>query len=111
MAFKRESRILLGVLGFFLFQASAGFGEEEWKESPFLSDRNNPKLSGGRSDPSGEKEILLQGILWDPGAPTAILNNRVMGVGDRLGRWEVQEIRKDRVILSDGSSTREISPL
>lgn len=55
-------------------------------------------------------EILLQGILWDPAAPTAILNNRCVARGDRVGRWEVEEIRRDQVVLSDGSETRVLRP-
>ena len=86
--------------------AAAPAGEPGWKGSPFLIDRGGSPKPGARIPGNGEEQILLQGILWDPGAPTAILNNRVMGVGDRIGRWQVSEIRKDQVILTDGLSTR-----
>lgn len=78
-----------------------------WKESPFLTDRAGPSPARAFVESKNE-EVVLQGILWDPRAPTVILNNCVMGVGDRTGRWEVREIRKDQVILSDGVSTRTL---
>ena len=114
MGLDRKSLITLAVVGLLLTpalerKASAGPGEEGWKESPFLAERGGLKAAGVAGTASSEEEISLQGILWDPGAPTAILSNRVVSVGDRLGVWQVMEIRKDRVILSDGSSTREIS--
>ncbi len=89
--------------------AAVPAGQPGWKGSPFLVDRGGLK-PGTQTDGTGEAEIFLQGILWDPGAPTAILNNRVMGVGDRIGRWEVKEIQKDQVVVSDGASTRSLRP-
>ena len=82
--------------------------QKEWKESPFLAERGGPK-SAVTGESAGLEGFTLKGILWDPQAPTAILNDRVVGVGERVGNWKVMEIRKDRVILSDGLTTREIS--
>ena len=106
----RAVRILAGCLGFVL---SAGgscapvFGEPEWGENPFIADRDRQAPAAAPKAPEEEK-ILLQGILWDPLAPTAIVSNRVVARGDRVGRWEVREIQKDRVVLSDGSETRTL---
>ncbi len=86
---------------------AAVFADEEWGESPFLIDRNAPRSTEIPPN-SAEQEIRLQGILWDPQAPTAIVNNRVVGQGDSLGRWEVVEIQKTQVVLSDGSTTRTL---
>jgi hypothetical protein len=83
------------------------FADEEWRDSPFLVERNAPRFVE-IPDNSAEQEIQLQGILWDPQAPTAILNNRVVSPGDSLGRWEVVEIQKTQVVLSDGSTTRTL---
>ena len=85
--------------------AAPVFGEPEWGENPFLSERNSPKPDEA-AEGSPEEVILLQGVLWDPKAPTAIINNRVISKGDPVGRWEVEEIQKDQVVLSDGSETR-----
>jgi len=82
---------------------------KNWGESPFLAERGGPKptVTGGTTS-SGEESLVLKGILWDLKSPSAIVNGHVVSAGERLGRWHVVEIRKDRVILSDGSSTREI---
>lgn len=81
-----------------------------WGESPFLSGRNASSGDGGTvGSPSGERRYELNGILWDPQRPSAIINNQVVSVGDRLRGWQVMEIRKDRVVLSDGATTRELT--
>ena len=110
----RLNRILCGILGmlagFSLFEARAAgdSGPEGWRESPFLTDRSGQKRSG-ETVVTGEGSMTLRGILWDPHAPTAIVNDRVLAVGDRFERWQVMEIRKDKIVLSDGASTRELS--
>lgn len=88
-------------------RAAPASAEGEWGENPFLIERNTPRAPELPENP-GKQEVQLQGILWDPEAPTAIINNRVVAVGDQVDRWEVMEIRKDRVFLSDGTSTREL---
>ena len=106
----RPSRLLLSALCVLFAvggNAAVVFAEEGWGESPFLIERNAPQSPDLPGQPR-EQEVRLQGILWDPEAPTAIVNNRVVAVGDQVDRWEVMEIRKDRVFLSDGTSTREL---
>ena len=84
-------------------------GQEGWKGSPFLAERGVRKPTETGETASGQESFVLKGILWDPKSPSAIVNDRVVSPGERLGRWHVVEIQKDKVILSDGSSTREIS--
>ena len=79
---------------------------ESWAESPFLTDRSQRPV-GGVSE-AAPSELILNGILWDPNAPSAIVNNRVVNIGDQLGPWRVAEIQKDRVILSDGTDTKTL---
>ena len=88
-------------------RAAPAAADEDWGESPFLIERNAPRSSELPAQPA-EQEVRLQGILWDPQAPTAIVNNRVVGRGDSVGRWEVLEIQKTQVVLSDGSTTRTL---
>ena len=79
-----------------------------WGDSPFLAERGGPKtVVTGETGP-GEELFVLQGILWDPKSPSAILNDHVVSAGEHLGRWQVLEVHKDRVVISDGSNTREI---
>lgn len=102
---KLRTGCLLVLLGF-LFPAGAHGEEAVWKESPFLAERGSkPDSKPG----PGRGTLQVQGILWDPEAPTAIVDGRVIGVGDSVGSWKVAEIRKDNLLLaSPDGQTREI---
>lgn len=52
--------------------------------------------------------IVLNGILWDENKPTAIINNEIVQVGQSVNGKVIVGIRKDRVILSDGSKEFEL---
>lgn len=79
---------------------------EQWGDSPFLTDRGSKKGSEAAAAGSPGGSYILNGILWDPKTPSAIINNRLVSRGDHLAEWEVTEIQKDHVILSDGSETK-----
>ncbi len=85
--------------------SAAGPSSGEWKENPFLADREPDRPPPTADNPEG---MVLSGILWDPESPTAVVENQVVGPGESVGPWRVVEIQKDRVILSDGSSTRTL---
>jgi len=55
---------------------------------------------------SASKETLtpvLYGILWDPGGQSiALINDGEAKVGDTIAGYQVKEIRKDAVVLSNG---------
>ncbi len=55
-----------------------------------------------------QKDLRLVGILWSKEKPTAIINNKIVGVGSSVGGNTVVEIKEDRVILSDGMHTFEL---
>lgn len=68
--------------------------------------------SWGR-DPFQEADISLsqlglQGIMWDIENPKAIISNRIVEVGDSVGDNTIIEIKRDRVVLTDGVSTFEL---
>ncbi len=84
-------------------QSSSRF--PDWGASPFLVERGSAP-SGTAAMPSAR---VLSGILWDPQSPSAIVDNHLIHVGDRVGGWRVQEIRQDRVVLSDGTSTQTLT--
>lgn len=77
----------------------------DWETSPFLVERGSAP-SGTAASPSAR---ILSGILWDAQSPSAIVDNQLVHVGDHLGGWRVQEIRQDRVILSDGAATEVLT--
>lgn len=48
--------------------------------------------------------MLLSGILWDEKNPSAIINGRIVGIGDKVDGNTVVSIKQDSVILNDGIS-------
>jgi hypothetical protein len=54
-------------------------------------------------------EPKLQGILFDPTRPCAIVNGITVFVGDRVGEFRVTAISKDKVTLKSGTETKVLS--
>ncbi|MCK4881406.1 MAG: hypothetical protein KAS92_00105 [Candidatus Omnitrophica bacterium] len=68
--------------------------EEVWgvelRRDPFFK-----QAQGLLSGPS------LEGIVWDSRSPTAVINNKIVGLGSQIKGYTVVDIQKDRVILND----------
>ena len=54
------------------------------------------------------KQLSLSGILWDQSCPHAIVNNVVVSVGEEVNGFKVLEITPAKVVLDDGSGSREL---
>ena len=54
--------------------------------------------------PPSEPVFRLDGISWDEKMPVAIINGEIVQAGSRVGPATVIEIRRDLVILNDGSA-------
>lgn len=52
--------------------------------------------------------LSLSGIAWDQEDPTAIIDSRIVRVGDEIGGYVVTEIRKDAVVLNNGTENLEL---
>ena len=52
--------------------------------------------------------VALTGILWDKDKPMAIIDGEVVKRGGRIGNKTLVEIKRDRVILSDGEVLSEV---
>ncbi len=71
----------------------------DWGRNPFL-----------------EKETLvskvvplnLEGIAWDKENPKAVINARIVGVGEDIEGRKVVDIAQDRVIVNDGVKNEEL---
>ena len=53
-------------------------------------------------------EVVLTGILWDKVKPLAIIDGEVVKKGESIGNRVIVDIKKDRVILSDGAVLSEL---
>lgn len=60
------------------------------------------------SEKNMQSGFALTGILWDKIKPLAIIDGEVIKKGTRLGNKVVVDIKRDRVILSDGQDLFEI---
>ncbi len=52
--------------------------------------------------------VDLTGILWDKDKPLAIIDGAVVKKGARIGNKTIIDIKRDRVILSDGAVLSEL---
>lgn len=53
-------------------------------------------------------DLNLIGILWDESFPQAIINGEIVKVGDVINNNKVVEIKRDKVILSEGKNRVEL---
>jgi hypothetical protein len=75
----------------------------KWVRDPF-SGRN---YSAG-SARKGAVDLKLVGITWDKVSPMAIINNKVVGVGDSVAGNLVIQINEGSVVLNDGTRDFEL---
>ncbi|MDP8229672.1 MAG: hypothetical protein P9L93_01055 [Candidatus Gorgyraea atricola] len=76
--------------------------KEGWGHDPFTLG------SAGAGDIELEG-LVLNGIMWDPANPLAIINSDVIKVGDSLGTATVVEITQNSVILEQDSQRHTLN--
>ncbi|MCF7908233.1 MAG: hypothetical protein K9L86_05140 [Candidatus Omnitrophica bacterium] len=70
------------------------------KRDPFTQNRIETKVIG-----SG---LSLGGIIWNEKDPKAVIDDRIVGLGDQVGKKTIIEITPSTVLLSDGTSQFEL---
>ncbi len=60
----------------------------------------DPFFSPNKGSVSGEDLFKLNGVVWGVGAPKAIIDGKVVGIGGRIHGAEVLEITKDGVKIN-----------
>lgn len=78
-------------------------GQDIDKNLGWLRDPFSGKIYSGI-----ETELKLMGIIWDETEPLAMINDSIVKRGGRVGTNRVIQIKKDRVILNDGTSNFEL---
>ena len=53
-------------------------------------------------------ELKLQGIMWDDKTPKALINNKIVKIGDKIDVIKVVDIKRESVILNDGTGDFEL---
>jgi len=77
---------------------------DAWVRDPF----SGKLYTSVRKQGNTPKTLSLAGIIWDKNKPAALINDKVVGVGDRVGGSTVVSIKNDRVLLNDGTNDFEI---
>ncbi|MFH0763584.1 MAG: hypothetical protein V1927_01090 [Candidatus Omnitrophota bacterium] len=72
---------------------------KSWARSPFAP--------GGFSK-STSSSLSLGGIMWNAENPKAMIGDMIVKKGDKVGDYVVIQVRKDSVILNDGSKNIEL---
>ena len=60
------------------------------------------------SEKISQSGVDLTGILWDKIKPLAIIDGEIVKIGSRVGNKTIVDIKRDRVILSDGAVIFEL---
>ena len=82
--------------------------EEEGQNLELKRDPFSAMPIADKNPPSPTADIALSGVLWDEANPLAIINNKVVKTGDRVGGCSVVKIKQDSVVLSDGARDFEL---
>ena len=56
----------------------------------------------------GDVPLHLEGIVWDAKSPTAVVNGRLLAVGDEIGGKKVADIRPESVVVTEGTVETEL---
>lgn len=78
--------------------------------SPARQAKRSNYSSWGRNpfSESVSKPITLTGIIWDNIVPQAVINSEIVKTGDKISGNTVVEIKRNSVILSDGTKNFEL---
>lgn len=79
-----------------------------WGEDPFGAPPGAADEAGGVGrEPMAQAE--LQGVIAGPGGMVAIIDDRIVRIGDRVGAELVEEITPRAVVLRRGSHVRRLA--
>lgn len=81
----------------------------DWGRDPFILPVPLPEQALlNRVEDDAGKAFSLSAIIYRNGEGAAIINHRILRLGDRIEGMMVQEILSDRVILREGSKIMEL---
>lgn len=77
-------------------------------ETKKLELKRDPFFRQVVGSPSTVEEPYLSGIVWDSAFPSAIINGKIVGVGEEIVGHIVTDIQKNRVILYNRETGVEV---
>ncbi|MDD5005483.1 MAG: hypothetical protein PHS93_03145 [Candidatus Omnitrophica bacterium] len=90
-----------------LEKANTGYPKKEYREDKNLEWTRCP-FSGKQYNQEPIVEFKVSGIMWDEVTPQAIVNGRILSVGDIINGFVVEKIERQKVILSNGQKEIEL---
>ena len=73
-----------------------------WGKDPFYHNHEEPAHKAATAE---KQELHLLGILYREVNAQALINNRVVSIGDNIGQYRITAIARDHVTLEDGRQT------
>jgi hypothetical protein len=83
-------------------QASEKLDAMSWGRDPFV-------FGTAKIYSDEDNTLSLNGIAWDEKAPSAIVNNKVVKVGDQIAGNRIADIKKDKVIVTKDGNFYELN--
>ncbi len=68
---------------------------------PFLASKDPDKFKPANIQKKTVIDLKISGIIWDEKVPTAIINSKVVKIGDIIDDKTVVDMEKDKVILME----------
>lgn len=84
--------------------------ETQQEEEERLRKQQDSQIKTVSAEQIGITDLTLQGVFWGPSAPQAIINRKIVSVGDQVENAEVEAINKESVTLSRNGQEFELKP-
>jgi len=70
----------------------------------------DPFVFGPREGTPGTSSAVLMGVLlWDASNPLAIVGDQMVGLGDRVGPWEIVKIEETGIVIQRGGRQETVT--
>ncbi|MBI4003438.1 MAG: hypothetical protein HY353_00275 [Candidatus Omnitrophica bacterium] len=70
----------------------------------------DPFVFGPREGTAGTPSAVLMGVLlWDASNPLAIVGDQMVGLGDRVGQWEIVKIEETGIVIQQGGRQETVT--
>lgn len=84
----------------------------EWNRDPFYLDKyignETTQKKKKKKKKTAQEELELTGIIWDEDNPMAIISGNILEKNESYGKYIVEEIRKNRVILNNEKGKKKV---
>ncbi len=78
------------------------YSKLDWGRDPFFKAKgSDPIISNSDNNQTG---WILNGILYDKKSPTAVINKKIVKLGDKINGAKIIKITKTKVVLKDDNS-------